>query len=152
MIGIEMATYVATQRWFNRKRLLANGVSTSGTGFGMLVLAPLVQWLLSFYGLHGTFLILSGLALNGIVCGILIPSENPEESTDISPNSDKEVSTEFSSVNKIPSDEKSKLLNVSSDSPLGGFVRMLCNSSYVFFAIGSAVNFTVMKGVLGKFY
>ena len=78
MIGVEVAAGVTIQKSFNSKRLLANGIFTSGTGFGIIVLGPFIQWLLSYYGLHGTFLILSGITLHGIICGLLIPHSLPD--------------------------------------------------------------------------
>ena len=95
MNAIEAAGEIATQRCFKEKRVLANGIATSGTGFGMLVMGPFIQWLLGFYGLTGTFLILSGITLNGIVFGLLIPQSLPgneepmEEGLDYSRLEDK---------------------------------------------------------------
>ena len=79
MNAVEAAGEIATQRCFKTKRVLANGIATSGTGFGMLVMGPFIQWLLWFYGLTGTFLILSGITLNGIVFGFLIPQSLPDD-------------------------------------------------------------------------
>ena len=149
MVGIEMATYVATQRWFNQKRLLANGISTSGTGFGMLVMAPLVQWLISFYGLQGTFLILTGISLNGIVCGLLIPSQSPDDNDAIQENDkSSEVKVNLPANNDTRlSNEKSKLLKKDSNN---GYLRLIYNINYVLYFLGSSVNFTVMKAILVK--
>ena len=151
MFGIEMATYVATQRWFNQKRLLANGISTSGTGFGMLIMAPFVQWLISFYGLQGTFLILTGISLNGIVCGLLIPSQSPEDSVvrqkgDESSEVHVKVNLPANKDTKL-SNEKSKLLKKDSNN---GYLRLMLNINYVLYFLGSAANFSVMKAILGK--
>ena len=76
MAGIEIVAQVIVQKSFQKKRLLANGIATSGTGFGMIVMAPVVEMLLSTYGLKGTFLILCAICLNGIVFGLLFPSDD----------------------------------------------------------------------------
>ena len=76
---IETAGEIAVQRSFREKRVLANGIATSGTGFGMLAIGPLIQLLLSYYGAQGTFLILSGVTLNGVVFGLLVPASLPHD-------------------------------------------------------------------------
>ena len=42
-------------------------------------MGPFIEYLISFYGLPGSLLILCGLALNGVVFGLLIPAEPPEQ-------------------------------------------------------------------------
>ena len=140
MIGIELATYVAMQRWFNRKRILANGIATSGTGFGMLVMGPLIQWLLSFYGLRGTFLILSGVALNGTVCALFIPSTYPDENTKIS---------ELSQL-LDPQDSLNYFHKEAQNTDENGYYRLLKNGQYILYALGSAIHFTVFKAATGN--
>lgn len=44
--------------YFDKKRALATGIATCGSGAGTFVFAPVVNWLLETYALRGTFLIL----------------------------------------------------------------------------------------------
>lgn len=57
--------------YFIKKRTLAVGISSSGCGFGGFALNYLLERSISFYGMRGTFLIISGLILNLVVCGAL---------------------------------------------------------------------------------
>ncbi|KAH3855145.1 monocarboxylate transporter 12-like [Dreissena polymorpha] len=50
--------------YFEEKRALANGVAVSASGVGALVFPFIYQFLIKEFGLHGTFLILGGFALN----------------------------------------------------------------------------------------
>ena len=52
---------------------MANGVVLSGAAIGLVVGAPLVHFLLNWYGLQGTFMILGGCALQCVQLGALIP-------------------------------------------------------------------------------
>ena len=57
--------------YFNKKRAIATGIATSGAGVGVFVYGYLCDYLLEEYDWRGTILILSGLLLNCVVCGIL---------------------------------------------------------------------------------
>jgi MFS family permease len=49
--------------WFERKRGLAVGIATSGIGFGMLAVVPLVEKAISLYGWRSAYLLLAGMVL-----------------------------------------------------------------------------------------
>ena len=53
--------------WFSTKRASAIGFVYAGSGVGIMLLAPLSQWLISAYGWVGAFEIFSALALLGIL-------------------------------------------------------------------------------------
>ena len=72
LTGVELAAQFAVQKSFKEKRLMANGIFTSGTGLGMLIMSPVTHSLLNIYGFHGTLLVVSGIALHGIVFGLLM--------------------------------------------------------------------------------
>ncbi|XP_005099249.1 uncharacterized protein LOC101855494 [Aplysia californica] len=55
---------VIVNGYFHEKRGLANGIITSGSGAGLLCLAPFINFLLERYHLEGTVLILAGILLN----------------------------------------------------------------------------------------
>jgi len=50
----------AAQKWFPKNRGFATGVSVCAFGFSTVIFAPLVEALVSAFGLQGTFLMLSG--------------------------------------------------------------------------------------------
>ena len=50
---------VLITNWFNEKRGLCLGIALSGTGFGGMILSPIVTWLISAYGWR-TAILLSG--------------------------------------------------------------------------------------------
>ncbi len=47
--------------WFIRKRGMAIGTAASGIGFGILLVVPWTQWLISTYGWRAAYFILAGL-------------------------------------------------------------------------------------------
>ncbi|XP_072761392.1 monocarboxylate transporter 12 isoform X2 [Anoplolepis gracilipes] len=62
--------YIVTQ-YFERLRGVANGLCISGSAIGTIVLPPLLQYLLDCFGYRGAVLIMGGLTLNTLVCGLL---------------------------------------------------------------------------------
>nr|CAD7398445.1 unnamed protein product [Timema cristinae] len=73
-IGLGMvapSSYLAFNSYFLERRGLAMGLCQAGIGLGFIVAPPLVQYLLEDYGYRGTMLILSGIALNGVVGAVL---------------------------------------------------------------------------------
>ena len=57
---------------FRDKLNIAQGVSTSGSGFGILVLPPLIQLTQNAYGYSGLMVILAGVVLQLVVIGTLM--------------------------------------------------------------------------------
>ena len=163
-MGMELGILIALQRSFKEKRLLANGLVASGTGFGMLVMAPVIQILLSMYSVHGTLLIFSGIALNGTVLGFLILyslprdkvkitkeknvlMDNPVQEKDpIDPGKKKTV-PDYQGTEHSPETPKVK---ISTDQQTKSDWRdLLNNKAYYMFTIGSVLSHTSMKTVLG---
>ena len=58
--------------YFDKKRGIVNGIITSGTVFGLFIFSPLTARLVEEFGLSGTFYILAGIALPGVICGFAI--------------------------------------------------------------------------------
>lgn len=59
-------------KYFNRRKALAYGISMSGSGIGIFILAPVVQLLIEQFSWRGALLILGGFVLNLCVCGALM--------------------------------------------------------------------------------
>lgn len=65
---------VVTARYFVNRRLLALGLGQTGSAMGTLVLSPLLQYLIDFYGWRGGMLLLGGLTLNSAAaCSVFRP-------------------------------------------------------------------------------
>jgi MFS family permease len=66
-IGINTMAFVPHMsliaKWFTRKRGLASGLVLAGMGIGILVMAPLIQFMIDSAGWRFAFLILAGLVL-----------------------------------------------------------------------------------------
>lgn len=59
-------------KYFSRRKALAYGISMSGSGIGIFLLAPVVQLLIEQFSWRGALLILGGFVLNLCVCGALM--------------------------------------------------------------------------------
>ncbi|ELU08617.1 hypothetical protein CAPTEDRAFT_220701 [Capitella teleta] len=74
-IGSSLAyspTVILVGLYFDKRRSLANGLTVAGSGVGGFVFPPIMHWMLQYFGLQGTLLILAGLMLNICVCGVLL--------------------------------------------------------------------------------
>ncbi|XP_066237723.1 monocarboxylate transporter 4 [Saccopteryx leptura] len=69
---------IMLNRYFNKRRPMANGLAAAGSPVLLCALSPLGQLLQDHYGWRGGFLILGGLLLNCCVCAALMrPLEAP---------------------------------------------------------------------------
>lgn len=69
---------IMLNRYFNKRRPIANGLAAAGSPVFLCALSPLGQLLQDHYGWRGGFLILGGLLLNCCVCAALMrPLEAP---------------------------------------------------------------------------
>ena len=169
LIGVELGGQVILQKCFKEKRLLANGIANSGTGFGMLAMGPVIHVLLSNYGLHGTFLILCGICLNGIIFGLLIPNneEFPKNEVEkLAMGKKNFVNCELTNLKGFSHSENIQKEGtmasavadnyvVSETSPLihnetNGYVRLLKNIHFIMYSTGSVLHFIAMKAVISK--
>ncbi|KAM9296820.1 monocarboxylate transporter 4 [Gastrophryne carolinensis] len=70
---------IMLNRYFDKKRPLANGLAAAGSPVFLCALSPLGQILQHHFGWRGGFLILGGLLLNCCACGALMrPLEPPK--------------------------------------------------------------------------
>ncbi|MEE6511813.1 hypothetical protein FKM82_018618 [Ascaphus truei] len=71
---------IMLNRYFDKRRPLANGLAAAGSPVFLCALSPLGQILQYEFGWRGGFLILGGLLLNCCVCGALMrPLEPPKK-------------------------------------------------------------------------
>jgi len=66
-----ISSIIVVGLYFNRKRAVATGIAMSGSGLGTFAYAYLSNYLIDMFDWRGTILILSGILLNGVVCGAL---------------------------------------------------------------------------------
>lgn len=74
-VGIGMIfvpSIMIVNQYFDRKRSLANGILTSGSGIGLLVMSPIIERSVESYGWRGSLLIYSCFTLQLCVCACLM--------------------------------------------------------------------------------
>ncbi|XP_045630820.1 monocarboxylate transporter 4 [Ursus americanus] len=77
---------IMLNRYFNKRRPMANGLAAAGSPVFLCALSPLGQLLQDHYGWRGGFLILGGLLLNCCVCAALMrPLEAPRPTSGPTP-------------------------------------------------------------------
>ncbi|RLV92057.1 hypothetical protein DV515_00013898 [Chloebia gouldiae] len=83
---------IMLNRYFDKRRPLANGLSAAGSPVFLCALSPLGQILQHEYGWRGGFLILGGMLLNCCVCGALMrPLEPPKKAEATKEPAEKKV-------------------------------------------------------------
>ena len=94
-IGSAMAyapSIVTTTQYFDKRKALANGIAVAGGGIGNFIAPPLIQQLLEWYDLSGSFLILAALMLHICLSGALfrpfVYSTLPKKQAEAPPKSD----------------------------------------------------------------
>ncbi|XP_014673986.1 PREDICTED: uncharacterized protein LOC106814203 [Priapulus caudatus] len=95
---IYIAAIVSVAFYFEKKRSLATGLATCGSGIGCFIFAPATKWLLEKYGFHGTLLLLGGIYLHLCVAGALMRPLEWKESEDSDKNFNINGSSSHSSV------------------------------------------------------
>lgn len=83
------ANSLALNTYFRERRRIVTGISWSCTALGPIVFPHIVTVLLPFFGVQGTVLIFSGIAMNAVCCSLLLqpvrwhtkskPKESAEE-------------------------------------------------------------------------
>lgn len=99
---IYIAAIVAVAFYFEKRRSLATGLATCGSGIGCFIFAPLLELLLDSYGFRGTLLLIAGIYLNLCVAGALMrPLEWEDDDSDCDSSTDS--SSGSSTPSQIPS-------------------------------------------------
>lgn len=101
-----MSSLIVVGMYFSRKRAIATGIATSGSGLGTFAYAYMTNVLLDTYDWKGTVLILSAILLHIVACGAIY---RPLLASD--------KASEQSSFETVPGtvDELEKLLPVPND-------------------------------------
>lgn len=68
---VYLPSIIAVGFYFEKRRALANGITSSGSGIGTFIYSPLCNYLQSEYGWKGALLIISAITLNCVACGAL---------------------------------------------------------------------------------
>ncbi len=93
--------------YFEKRRAMAAGIATSGSGFGILVLAPLAAYLANEYHWRGAIILLAGIMLQGLVLGALMrPLELPTQQNSQSESELTEEEDCLLAEQKVQSQEK----------------------------------------------
>lgn len=66
---MHLCPFVVIGQYFEKRRSLATGIATCGSGVGTIVFPSITPYLISIYNWSGTMWILAGIALNGLVIG-----------------------------------------------------------------------------------
>ena len=67
-----VGSVVAVQTYFDKKRSLATGIAVAGTGAGVFIMAPLIQYLIEEYTWRGALLLEAGFLLNLLPFALLL--------------------------------------------------------------------------------
>jgi MFS family permease len=75
-VGVFAPIPSTVAKWFFQRRSMMTGIVFAGTGFGMLVFPPLINWLLSSYDWHLTLIVLSIIIfVVSILAAVLLRSD-----------------------------------------------------------------------------
>ena len=98
---VYVASIIIVAYYFESKRSFATGIAVSGSGIGTFVFAPLTQWLMDNYGgWRGACIIVSGIFLNMILCGLMF--REPEWKKRISRSSSaRSISSQMPEIEEL---------------------------------------------------
>jgi len=69
---ITIVSIIICTKYFTKKRALAVGISRCGTGFGTVIMAPLVEFMLGRFGTQGAILVTAGFSAACCISGLLM--------------------------------------------------------------------------------
>jgi OFA family oxalate/formate antiporter-like MFS transporter len=76
-IGVFVPVLSTVAKWFFHRRSLMSGIAFAGTGFGMLIFPPIVNWLLATYDWRVTFIVLALIILAGSILSAIFLRSDP---------------------------------------------------------------------------
>lgn len=74
-----VVAYATVPRWFGRRRGLATGLATSGTGIGVLLAPPFASALIAQYGWRSAYLVMTALLLSFLLVTLLVITDRPAD-------------------------------------------------------------------------
>jgi MFS family permease len=81
LIGVGVGVYVpvlsTVAKWFVKRRSMMSGIAFAGSGFGLVVLPPLINWMLSAYDWRLTFIVLTIIILVVSALAVLLLRAEP---------------------------------------------------------------------------
>ncbi len=85
LAGTRLLISVLVTNWFDQKRGLAVSLALMGSGFGGVVLSPIINWMITASGWHRTFLLLAAITLITSMPLTVIAFRNNPESMGLKP-------------------------------------------------------------------
>ncbi|NXY91088.1 MOT14 protein, partial [Alcedo cyanopectus] len=76
---VYLPAVVIVGHYFQKRRALAQGLSTTGTGFGAFLMTALLKYLCADFGWRNAMLIQGAISLNLCVCGALMRPLSPKD-------------------------------------------------------------------------
>lgn len=97
-----LASTVLVNTYFERRRGLACGIMSAGSGIGLLVLAPLLDLLRVTYAWKGAMWLSAGITMQGCALALLMrPIDNLQELKNTNQNFNDETSSQIDRVDDI---------------------------------------------------
>ncbi|XP_072017642.1 monocarboxylate transporter 12-B-like [Amphiura filiformis] len=130
------ASAVIPGHYFDKHFALANGISCAGTGVGVMIIPPLVQVLIGYYGWRGAMIVMSTVLMNICVCGAVFRPIPPSakrtqaisgSTTKIAMNNSNSNGTELKEKEDLPNTGFAKLTESSSigeKDQNGGYIKI----------------------------
>ncbi|GFV91152.1 monocarboxylate transporter 14 [Trichonephila clavipes] len=120
-----LPTITSVAMHFENKRATAMGISSSGSGVGSLVLAPLTEWLIKYYYYwKGAFIISTGIIMQCFVLSLFycetvffVRRNEPEEESSVEPESDSSPISSNSLESNKKKENKQNLHDVPGKKP-----------------------------------
>ncbi|XP_067130239.1 monocarboxylate transporter 12-like isoform X1 [Centruroides vittatus] len=84
---VMMCNLISINKFFSKYRTVAQGISLAGNSTGAFILPPLIEYFIDNYGLRGTYLMLTGVVLQGFIVVMMYedsPYQKPENLTELS--------------------------------------------------------------------
>ena len=92
--------------YFDKRRALATGIATCGSGIGAFVFAPLCKWLIDVFGWRGAQWIVAGMVLHGVILGSLYRPLTSKDMDKYRVKWKKQKNKAYLEVNDVDNDDK----------------------------------------------
>ena len=95
--GMSIPLLSSVARWFIKRRSLTSGIVISGSGFGIIIMPPLANWLISTYSWRTSYFVLGTLVIAVVVILAQFMKRAPNNSRSLNPEVNLSI-TEASNV------------------------------------------------------